>query len=97
MPKVTQQLGGDPSHRRQLPVGSELQASSWHKFQCLEPETMQSAPSSQAVFLCEGQGGIPQPAADKSASVATASQGCAAPPAEESDGTSRRSLHATGA
>ena len=37
------------------------------------------------------------PTANKSALVAPASQGGAALPAEESDGTSRRSLHATGA
>lgn len=64
MPKVTQQLGGNPSYRRQLPVGSEVRASSWHEFQCLGPETMRRTPPSWAVVLCEGQGGLtrPQPA-----------------------------------
>lgn len=40
LPKVTQQLGGNASYRRQLPVGSEVRARSWHGFQCLGPETM---------------------------------------------------------
>lgn len=60
LPKVTQQAGGHPSHR-QLPVGSEVGESAWHKFQGPKPETVQSPPPAWAVFLCEGHGGIPLP------------------------------------
>lgn len=93
--KVTQQAGRHPSPR-QLPVGSEVGQSAWQEFQGLKPEAVQSPPTA---WLSSGvKGTVASPTRSLRARPGgPASPGRAALPAEESDGTSRRSLHATGA
>jgi hypothetical protein len=50
LPKVTQQVGDDQSHR-QRPAGSELQANSWHELWVQEPERTPSQCSSSAAYF----------------------------------------------
>lgn len=95
MPKVTQQVGGNPSHR-QLPVGSEVWENSWHDFQGLEPKRCKAVPLGRPFSCVKGKvafsaGCLQIRRGDPSSRDRTPL------PAEESDGTSRRSLHAIGA
>lgn len=95
MPKVTQQVGSNPSHR-QLPVGSGVQENSWHELQGLEPKRCKAVPL-RRLFSCVKGNMASSASSLQACRGGPSSRDCTPLPAEESDGTSRRSLHATGA